>query len=95
MRIIVVLPGQVKPAPAFRLDKDDAYYRLDALLNSSERFHIDATYEGRFDAAFVWRNQERMRVDNGQSGQWQSDRYDGRIVLRRVTDIWARRVPQR
>jgi hypothetical protein len=29
--------------------------------------HIDATYEGRFDAAFAWRDHKRIRVgDNSR-----------------------------
>ncbi len=96
MRIIVVFPEQVKPAPAFQLVRDDSYRKLEEALHAAGPTHIDATYEGRFDAAFVWRDQKRIRIAEDQvKGYGKKHEYDGRIVLRQVSDVWTRRLPQR
>jgi hypothetical protein len=96
MRIIVVFPYQVKPAPAFQLVQDDSYKNLSEALRSQRPIHIDATYEGRFDAVFVWRDHKRIRIVQGnQTGYGKRHEYDGRIVLHQVSDIWAMPLPAR
>jgi len=96
MRIIVVVPEQVKPVPAFQLVRDDSYWKLDEALDSPGPMRIDATYEGRFDAAFVWRNHKRIRVGEDQvKGYGKKHEYDGRIVLRQVSEVWTMRLPHR
>jgi len=66
MRIIVVFPDQVKPAPDFQLVQDESYKKLAEALHYPGPIHIDATYEGRLDAAFAWRDHKRIRL--GQYG---------------------------
>ena len=96
MRIVVVFPDQVRPSPAFHLVPDDSYMKLEHALHSRRPIHIDATYEGRFDAAFAWRDHERIRVgDTTEEGYGKNHEYDGRIVLRQVSDVWAKPLPRK
>jgi hypothetical protein len=96
MRIIVVLPDQVKPAPDFQLVRDESYKKLQQALHDSVPIRIDATYEGRFDVAFVWRDRQRIRVGQDEvKGYGKKHEYDARIVLRQVSDVWAMPIPRR
>jgi len=95
MRIIVVFPDQVKPAPGFNLVRDESYKRLEEALHSRSPIHIDATYEGRFDAAFAWRQGKRVKLGQGNDkGYGKKHEYDARIVLRQVYDVWASPLPR-
>lgn len=96
MRLVVVFPDQVRPIP-FQLVRDESYKKLSEALHSKGPIHIDATYEGRFEPAFVWRNGKRIRVGQNQieKGYGNKHQYDGRIVLRQVSDVWAERLPSR
>jgi len=90
MHIIVVFPDQVKPTPAFTLVRDNSYEKLHKALHYHGPIHIDATYEGRFDAAFVWHDRKRIRLSqDSEKGYGKKHNCDGRIVLRRVSDVWA------
>lgn len=96
MRLVVVFPDQVKPAPPFQLIRDESYEKLDQALRSPDQVHIDATYEGRFDPAFVWRDHKRIKLgQNHANGYGIKHQYDGRIVLRQVSDVWTMRLPHR
>jgi hypothetical protein len=96
MRIMVVFPDHVKPPPGFQLVRDESYKKLEEALNYSGPIHIDATYEGRFDAAFVWRDHKRVRLGlENEKGYGKKHEYDGRIVLYRVSDVWAKPLPHR
>ena len=96
MRIVVVFPDRVKPSPGFQLVRDESYRELEAALHRGGPVHIDATYEGRFDAAFAWRDGKRLRVDQAAAkGYGKGHEYDARIVLRQVSDVWAGPVPHR
>jgi len=96
MRIIVVFPDQIKPAPGFQLVRDEAYKKLEEALHYQGPVRIDATYEGRFDAAFAWRDHKRIRIgQNKEKGYGKKHKYDARIVLRQVSDVWAKPVPRR
>lgn len=96
MRIIVVFPDQVKPAPGFQLVQDESYKKLAQALHYPGSMHIDATYEGRFDAAFAWRDHKRIKVGHGEDeGYGKKHEYDARIVLRQVSDVWATPIPRR
>ena len=58
---------------------------------------IDATYEGRFDAAFAWRDHKWIKLGQGngsQEGYGKGHEYDGRIVLHQVSDVWAEPLPR-
>ena len=96
MRIVVVFPDQGRPSPTFDLVRDDSYRKLYEALHYKGPIHIDATYEGRFDAAFAWRDHKRIRVgDNTEKGFGKHHEYDSRIVLRQVSDVWAEPLPHR
>ncbi|HET9182943.1 MAG TPA: hypothetical protein VFP59_12475 [Candidatus Angelobacter sp.] len=96
MRIVVVFPDQVKHAPGFQLIRDDSYKKLYEALHSKGPIHIDATYEGRFDPVFVWREHKRIKVAEGnETGYGKRHEYDGRIVLRQVSDVWAKPLPRK
>jgi hypothetical protein len=96
MRLVVVFPDQIKPAPAFQLVRDESYKKLEEALHSTGPVHIDATYEGRFDAAFLWRDHKRIRVGQDDvKGYGKKHEYDGRIVLHQVSDVWTMRLPRR
>ena len=96
MRIIVEFPDQVTPAPGFQLVRDEPYKKLLEALHNRRATHIDATYEGRFDAAFAWRDHKRIKIgQDKEKGFGIKHEYDGRIVLYQVSDVWAQPVPQR
>src|SRR5260370_26344827 len=95
MRIIVVFPDQVKPTPDFQLVRDESYKKLEEALNYSGPIHIDATYEGRFDAAFAWRDHKRVRVgQDAEKGYGKKHEYDARIVLHQVSHASPIPVPR-
>jgi hypothetical protein len=55
-----------------------------------------ALYEGRFDAAFAWRDHKRVKVDqDAEKGYGKKHEYDARIVLHQVSDVWAKPLPRR
>jgi hypothetical protein len=94
-RIVVVFPDQVKPAPGFEQVRDESYKKLEKALHYAGPIHIDATYEGRFDAAFAWRDHKRIRVGQyAGKGYGKKHEYDGRIVLHQVSDVWAKPLPR-
>lgn len=95
MRILVVFPDDVQPAPNFQLVRDDSYRKLAEALRYPRPMRINVTYEGRFDAAFTRRDGKRVSV--GQyvdKGYGKKHRYDGRIVLQRVFDVWSMPLPR-
>ncbi len=94
MRIHLELPQETTPATSFELVRGDAYNELLEKLHRG--MNVIATFEGRFDPLFVWRDQKRVRVGAGTGkGYGRSLRYDGRIVIRKVSDLLARAVPSR
>ena len=96
MRIIVAFPDQVKPAPGFQVVRDESYKKLEEALRYPGPIHIDATYEGRFDAAFAWRDHKRISLgQDKEEGYGKKHEYDGRIVLHQVSDVWAKPLPRR
>jgi hypothetical protein len=96
MRIIVVFPDQLKDAPDFQLVRDESYRKLLDALHHPSPVHIDATYEGRFDPVFVWRDHKRFSVGQGnKKGYGEKHQYDGRIVLHQVSEVWVNPIPRR
>ena len=94
MKLHLELPKETTPALGFDLVRGDAYNELREKLHRG--MNVIATYEGRFDPVFVWRYQKRLKVGEGDDkGYGKNHRYDGRIVLRKVSDILARAVPRR
>jgi hypothetical protein len=94
MRLHLEFPQDIKPTPSFDLIRDDAANNF--LGKMHEGMNVIATYEGRFDPAFVWRDQKRIRVGQGiEKGYGKKHRYDGRIVLQKISDVLARPIPHR
>ena len=84
MQVVVVFPDWVKPEPGFSLVRDDSITQL--LEGARKGNGVHATFEGRFDAAFVWRNHKKIPVGT-DVGYGKKNRYGGRIVLQRVSDV--------
>jgi len=94
MRMLVIFPDQTHSGPTLQLVKDEAYRKLSEALRYPGPVHIDATYEGRFDAAYSWRENKRVRVAGGAEGGYgKRQEYDGRIVLHQVSDVWSEPLP--
>ena len=88
MRVTVVFPERVVPAPDFDLVRDESFKQLEAAIYHARPIHIEATFEGRFDGAFFWRDHKRIRIGPGTNkGYGKRHDYDGRIVLRQVSDV--------
>src|SRR5882762_3874224 len=87
MRIIVVFPTQLKLSPGFDLVRDQSFKEFEDAMYHPRPIHIDATFEGRFDAAFYWRDHKRIPIGpGGVKGYGKKHDYDGQIVLHRVLD---------
>ena len=96
MGVILVLPEQVKPRADFDVVRDDPFNQLFAELRKG--MNVQATFEGRFEAVYTWRNQKQVWIGEGQEkpkGFGKKGRYGGRIVLHCVSDILARPVPRK
>jgi hypothetical protein len=85
--VIVVYPYQIKPAPGFDLERDDALHGFFEELHKG--MNVEATYEGRFDVAYIVRDHQKIFVGS-EKGYGRRHRYGGRIVLRRISDVVAR-----
>ena len=83
-QVMVVYPEQVKPSPGFDLIRDDVFDRFFAEMRKGQ--NVEATYEGRYDVAYVWRDHKRIDVTS-QKGYGKNHRYGARIVLHRVYDV--------
>jgi hypothetical protein len=86
MQIIVVFPENVRPAPGFNLVRDDSLTTFFEDIRKGKG--VQATFEGRFDAAFVWRNHRKVIVGKDE-GYGTKSRSGGRIVLRKLSNVVA------
>ena len=82
--LVVVLPNVIRPTPEFNLVQDESFTRF--FLGVHRGSGVEATFEGRFDAAFVWRNHKKIFVSKTK-GYGKKNRYGGRIVLHRLSDV--------
>ena len=73
MRLFLAFPQNVRPEPAFDVVRDANYEKLfDALYSG---MNVVATFKGRFDPLFTWRNHKRERVSqDSRKGFWQETR---------------------
>ena len=92
MRIALELPQNVQPKPAFDLVSDESFQKYQAALQKPMR--VEATLEGRFDPAFIWENHKRVRIGEGK-GYGKNHSADGRLVLRKMSDVSTRYMPRR
>ena len=86
-QVIVVYPDQIKPAPGFDLVRDDTFNKFFEEVRKGK--NVEATYEGRFDAAYVWRDHKRISVGTDK-GYGKKQKYGARIVLRSISEVVAR-----
>lgn len=92
MRVIVVFPKDVKPSPAFELMSDGSFKQLMDALYGRRPVNIDAKFEGRFDSVVVVRDGDRIRIGDGYGKKRD---YDGRIVLKRVSEVVVKPLPRK
>jgi hypothetical protein len=92
IRVTVVFPGKVKPAPDFGLVHNDSIKEFQDALYYKGPIHIDATFEGRFDTVLTVQGEKRVRVGKGYG---KKSAYDARIVLYRVSNVWADPLPRK
>jgi hypothetical protein len=92
MRIVVVFPKQVEPAPKFDLVRDDSFKEFEDAMYHPRPIHIEATFEGRFDTVVTVQDGKRTRVGKGYGKKHD---YDGRIVLQKVSDVVAKPLPRK
>ena len=91
MRLVTVFPHDVSPRPSFQFAKDESWQQFATKIRSQ---NVEAAFVGIFQPYFVWRNHERFSVtDDQESGKKQ--KYDGRLVLLRVSDVVGRPVPRK
>jgi hypothetical protein len=96
MGVLLVLPDQVSPKPAFDVIRDDAFNRLFEALHSG--MNIQATFRGQFEAAYTWTNHKQVWISDGLKGRkgfGKKGQYGGRIVLQSLTEVVARPVPRK
>ncbi len=96
MGVILVLPKQVKPKADFDVIRDDAFSQL--FDDVRKGMKVQATFQGRFEPVYTWRNQKQIWIAEGQEkpkGYGKKGQYGGRIVLHRVSDVLARHVPRK
>ena len=92
MTIGLALSQVIKPSPDFTTLRDESFQTFEHARQTGMR--IVATFEGRFDPVFVWQGHKRVRVGEGQRfGRKHLE--DGRIILRRVSDIIALSIPSK
>jgi hypothetical protein len=87
MHLVVVFPSEAKPSPDFQIVQDGSYKKLMESLHYPGPIHIEATYEGLFESAVTMQDGKRTRLGNGYGKKHE---YDGRIVLRQVSEVWTK-----
>jgi hypothetical protein len=93
--VILVLPEQVNPRADFDVIRDESFSQLFDDLRKG--MNVQATFEGRFDAVYTWRDQKRVWIAGAvkSKGFGKKGQFGGRIVLHRASDILARPVPRK
>jgi len=86
-QVVVVYPNQIKPAPGFDLVRDDTFKKFFEEVGKGK--NVEATYEGRFDVAYVWRDHKRISIGT-EKGFGRKGKYGARIVLRSISQVVAR-----
>jgi hypothetical protein len=94
MGVILVMSYQVKPRPSFETMRDDMFNRVFEELGKGK--WVVATFEGRFDGVYTWKNQKQIWISEGKekfTGFGRNGLAGGRIILRRISDILALPLP--
>jgi hypothetical protein len=93
MRLKIALPTRGEAADRAVLVRDAPFAEL--LDKLQKGMNVVATFEGRFDPAFVWHDHRRTKIKVEPDSGFKDDQADGRIILRRVRDVVARPRPRR
>jgi hypothetical protein len=79
-------------ATAFSFFQDESFAKFQDALHKG--MNVEATFEGRFDEAFVLRDHKRISVGSNK-GYGKKHRFGARLVLQRVSEVVARpKIPQ-
>jgi hypothetical protein len=92
MIMLAEFPQNVWPQPPFTLEQNTSLAEFNAALRRPVA--LWATLEARFDPVFVWRAKKRIRVGEG-NGFGKKQRYDGRLVVREISDVRTMILPRR
>lgn len=95
MGVILALPEKVNPKPDFDVVRDESFSQLFDSLRKG--MNVQATFEGRFEAVYSWQNHKQVWITGAEEkskGFGKKRQYGGRIILHRVSDVLARRVPR-
>ncbi|HKO58855.1 MAG TPA: hypothetical protein VJ276_23510 [Thermoanaerobaculia bacterium] len=93
MRLKVELPRRAEVAAGVVLKRDEALAEFFEKLRKG--MNVVATFEGRFDPVFVWRDRKRMKIKAESDVGATECQTDGRIILQRVSDVVGRPRPRR
>ena len=85
--VIVVYPNQIKPRSEFDLVRDEPFNTFFEEVRKGN--NVEATYEGRFDVAYVWRDHKRIWVGTDK-GYGEKHNHGARIVLRSISEVVSR-----
>jgi len=88
MRLVTVFPHDVSPRPSFEFARDNSWQQFSTDIRSKS---VEAAFVGIFQPYFVWRDHKRIPVADDQESE-KKQKYDGRLVLLRVSGIVARPV---
>ena len=91
MRLVTVFPRDVSPPPSFQFLRDESWRQFAAEIRSQ---NVEATFVGVFQPYFVWRDHKRFSVADDQESR-KEQKYDGQLVLLRLSDVVARPVARK
>jgi len=75
--VIAMYPDQVQPPPGFSFVQDESFAKFQYAFR--RRMNVEATFEGRFDVAFVWRDHKRVSVAGSDKGYGKKRKYGAQI----------------
>jgi hypothetical protein len=87
------LPQNVSHKPPFELVKDESFKKYEDAIRKPMR--IEATLEGRFEVASVWKDRKRVKIVEGVEGYGKKHTADARLILRRISDVATQSMPRR
>ena len=92
MTMLATFPENVEPKPPFLLEQNTSLADFKNALHRPVAVFV--TLEGRFDPVFVWRAKRRIRVGEG-NGFGKKQPYDGRLVVRKISDVRTMTLPRK
>jgi hypothetical protein len=86
--VLLAFPNDVKPRPDFRVEEDASFQQLQKALQGATI--SEATVEARFDAVVTRRDGKLEWTGKGFGRRHLAE---GRLVVRRVSDVVVRPLP--